>query len=212
MKFKPIILLSLVACSLDYGYANELLQKIQPGLQAAVSKNDTLNKDLLGELFRMRLLQIVARSDHFALVDMEMIVKLNKKQNTRLKEIIAEFGWPGIRLLGLDGSSAMRKLVHYQTGDLEFQKTCLELLHEAVEKQDAQFRDYAFLLDEILVLENKPQIYGTKWTCKEGKYTLYPTQDLENLNQRRQEAGLCSFEEYKEYFKQSFFLTDTDFE
>jgi hypothetical protein len=33
--------------------------------------------------------------------------------------------------------------------DIAFQKQCLVLLKEAVDKQDAQYREYAYLLDRI---------------------------------------------------------------
>ncbi len=56
-----------------------------------------------------------------------------------------------------------------------------------------------------------PQVYGTQWIQEDGMYVLYNVEDPENLDKRRQEAGLCPISEYKESLKQIYQLTDEDF-
>ena len=50
----------------------------------------------------------------------------------------------------------------------------------------------AYLTDRILVKENKGQIYGTQFS----KDNHYPIFDENDLDKRRAEMGLGSFEEY----------------
>lgn len=58
---------------------------------------------------------------------------------------------------------------------------------------------------------SRPQQYGTQWIQKEGKYTLYLTEDRENLNFRRDSVGLGTIEEYRQLLKEVYQLTDEDF-
>jgi hypothetical protein len=45
-----------------------------------------------------------------------------------LKELVAERGWPGSSLVGVDGAHAMWLLVQHATADLAFMRQCLDLL------------------------------------------------------------------------------------
>lgn len=90
-----------------------------------------------------------------------------RKRNTeRLKEIINEYGWPGISLVGEDGSNAAWLLVQHSDHDLEFQKQALELLKQAVEKEDASKRNLAYLIDRVRVHSGQPQLFGTQFEKK----------------------------------------------
>lgn len=86
--------------------------------------------------------------------------QLDETHIARMKEIIGQYGWPGYDLVGQDGSQAAWVLVQH-SGDLEFQKRCLELLTEAASGDDASWSHVAYLIDRILVTEGKPQVYGT---------------------------------------------------
>ena len=54
------------------------------------------------------------------------------------KNIIARYGWPGERLVGLMGAPAAWLLVQHADHDRKFQKDCHALLKVAVENNDAQ--------------------------------------------------------------------------
>jgi hypothetical protein len=205
------------------GYASEMAQDALDGsLHGAISAfskshHSTINQGLQMEILAMESEDQTARSKlaHFknpSEKDQQAVSEIDQKHRQKLKEIISIFGWPGIRLVGLKGSSAMWLLVQHQDQDLEFQKQCLQLLKEAVNKQDAQYRDYAYLLDRVHMNENSLQVYGTQWVQRNGKWSLYPVENPEYLNQRRLEAGLCSIEEYKKGFKEAYHLDDTDFD
>lgn len=125
----------------------------------------------------------------------EEIEKLDQFNAEMLKAIIAQFGWPGYRLVGEEGSYAMWLLVQH-TPDLSFQNECLLLLEAAVAQHDASPICLAYLTDRVLVREGKKQLYGTQCRFDEGKLVFYPIEDPEHVNERRKALGMPSWEEY----------------
>jgi|GEM_PF-1644718 len=57
-----------------------------------------------------------------------------------------------------------------------------------------------------------PQVYGTQWIGNKGEIRLYQVEDMEKVDQRRAEGGLCSIAEYKESLKEAYDLSDEDFQ
>lgn len=217
-----VLFLTSLYGSLLYGNTDEkghdLLNKTLPGVKSILenSGNPSLNKDLQAQLIAMEVDDQTARlklskEKNPTVEEWEEVAAVDKKHNKLLKEIISEFGWPGIRLVGLKGASAMWLLVQHQDLDPLFQKKCLNLLKSAVQTQEASYRDYAYLLDRVRMNENELQVYGTQWIQKDGKFELYPVEDPDNLDQRRSEAGLCSLEDYKKELKAVCHLSDSDF-
>lgn len=223
MRFKQFMfyLLLLSVCQIGYTVGlqeiqnstnKSIIEKALPGIRGVFSKNPSFNIELQAEILAMQAEDQIVRAGDLLKIDANKVAEIDQKHNPRLKEIISEFGWPGLQLVGLKGSSGMWLLVQHQDADLEFQKTCLSLLKEAVDKQDAQYRDYAYLLDRVRMNEGSLQVYGTQWIEKEGKFSLYPIEDRVQLDLRRQEAGLCTIEEYQEQLKQCYHLQEKDFE
>ncbi len=79
-------------------------------------------------------------------------------------------------------------------------------MEEALGKKDTDLGSYAKLVDKLLWLKGKKQIYGTqiasegkiingKYVVEKEKY-LWPVEDPENLNKRRAELSLEPIEEY----------------
>lgn len=206
MRYSIALAMSLIC---QCGYAQEIpsiLDRAVPGIQ---SVNTTLNRELKKEILSMALedqtarMQIVDNTD-ISDEERKSLSEIEAKHNLRLKEIISAYGWPGTHLVGITGSRSFWLLVQHQDNDLEFQKQCVELLEEAVRKQDAQLQHYAYLLDRVRKNENLPQVYGTQWDLIEGQFSLYPVENPEGLNERRQEAGLGSIEEYREQMERQY--------
>lgn len=180
------------------GYAAEtespkgVLSRTLPGLYCAFKKPNY--SSLRGELLEMQAEDQRVRQIAISERNWNMLQEIDQKHAPRLKEIIEEFGWPGISLVGLEGAEAMWLLVQHQ--DLDFQKQCLLLVKEAVDKQEAPFRNYAYLMDRVCMYGNEPQVYGTQWVEAAGELVMYPVRDPELLAQRRVEAGLIPIEEY----------------
>ena len=115
----------------------------------------------------------------------------------RLKEIIAEHGWPTYDLVGKKGEDAAWLIAQHADLDPEFQAEALELLRAAVEDDQASPGNLAYLEDRILAAKGEPQLYGTQTGCtRKGKPAQPEIEDPANLDDRREAAGLPPYERY----------------
>jgi hypothetical protein len=122
----------------------------------------------------------------------------------RIKKIIEQYRWPGISLVGKEGSQMMWVLVQHCDNDLEFQTLCLKLLRIAVANNDASKENLAFLTDRVHLQHGHRQIFGTQFYHQNNNSHPFPIEDEANLDQRRRDMGLMPFSEYVAGFKQLF--------
>jgi hypothetical protein len=125
----------------------------------------------------------------------EVVLPLDEANTMRMREIIAEHGWPGHVLVGVDGAHAAWLLAQHAPD--EFQKECLPLLENAVAEGDASRRDLGYLMDRVLMYRGEPQIYGTQYRTQDGVMKMWPVQDPEDLDNRRAALGLGPQSEYE---------------
>jgi hypothetical protein len=124
------------------------------------------------------------------------IKKIHEKNNRRIKEIIAEVGWPGIDLVGEDGAEAAWLIVQHAVLDTDFMKSCLPLLEKAVANKQAKGHHLAFLHDRIMTMSGRPQKYGTQFDISEnGEVTSLPIENSQIVDKLREEIGLESLAE-----------------
>lgn len=125
-----------------------------------------------------------------------------------LKEIVAQSGWPIIRLVGAEASSAATiMLVH--SPDKEFQRRMLPELEALFAKDQIIGSDLAVLIDNLLIEDGKPQRFGTKFEVVNGEAVLGPVEDPDpkHLDELRARYMLPSVEEFKKGFGQAFHVT-----
>jgi hypothetical protein len=124
---------------------------------------------------------------------MEAVHKANAR---RLKQIIAERGWPGRSLVGDEGATYAWLIVQHSIGDPAFQRSCLVLLIEAVANRDAPASHVAYLEDRIRTFEGRPQLYGTQFDRdRNGQINPLPIEDPDRVNERRRAIGLDNIED-----------------
>lgn len=117
----------------------------------------------------------------------------------RLKEIVAEHGWPTRDEVGEDGRSAIFLLVQHADRDPTFQRAALGPMREAYEAGDASGSDLALLTDRVRVAEGRSQLYGSQLYIEPGKPpALRPIEDEASVDVRRAEMGLPPLSEYLE--------------
>jgi hypothetical protein len=115
----------------------------------------------------------------------------------RLKEIIAEHGWPTTDLVGKDGADAAWAIAQHSDLDPEFQAEALELIRAAAEDGQASWGNVAYLEDRVAAGEGVPQTYGTQIGCVRGRARLAtPLTDPERVDELRAKAGLEPLDDY----------------
>jgi uncharacterized protein DUF6624 len=75
-----------------------------------------------------------------------------------MRGVLAQYGWPGRRLVGEEGSHGAWLLLQHADRDTALQRTALGLLENAVRSGDASRRDLAYLTDRVRVAEGRPQV------------------------------------------------------
>ena len=166
------------------------------------------NVELRKELLALResdqsgrmVIQDVMRQHAFDSPEVQALLREQSRADAenlaRLREIISEHGWPGQSLVGRDGATAAFLIL--QHADHETQVEYFPLVEAAVDAGEFERRHFALLLDRVLVSEDKPQIYGTQlyWDDTTGKWELFPIEDEENVDARREEIGMMPLAEY----------------
>lgn len=121
----------------------------------------------------------------------------DQARTERLKEIIAEHGWPTFDLVGEDGEDAAWAIAQHSDLDPAFQREALELLRDAVAAGQASPGNLAYLEDRVAVAAGEPQTYGTQVGCgPAGPEPATPIVDEASLEARRAEAGLDPYADY----------------
>jgi len=121
----------------------------------------------------------------------------DQRRTERLGEIVDEFGWPGLSLVGKDGEDAAWTIAQHSDLDPEDQARFLEELRAAFEQGEASPGNLAYLEDRVAVAQGKPQTYGTQVGCgPDGPVPATPIADEAGVEQRRTKAGLDPLADY----------------
>lgn len=117
--------------------------------------------------------------------------ELHEKNNARIKQIIDEYGWPGISMVGKEGSKAAWLLIQHAVLDVTFMENTLKLLRSAVEQGEADAWCLAYLQDRVLTMTGQPQIYGTQHDFDEmGRAFPLPIAEPDRVDALRESVGL----------------------
>lgn len=121
---------------------------------------------------------------------------VHKDNAARLAEIIEQYGWPGLTLVGEEGAWAAWLIVQHSIGNPPFMRQCLCLLKQAASNGEAIAWQVAMLEDRIRMYEGKPQIYGSQFQPdKNGQLNPYQIESPKSVNDRRLAVGLNTVEE-----------------
>jgi len=132
--------------------------------------------------------------------DMEALHNHNARV---LDQIIDSIGYPTIGKVGKEGSEAAWLVIQHSIGQPAFMKKCARLLENAVERQEADATNLAYLADRIAVFENRPQLYGTQFDWdKNGELSPNEFDNAYRVNERRKSIGLNTLEEQTAVIRQ----------
>jgi hypothetical protein len=169
----------------------------------------SVNQALKNELLSMaeedqRVLQELIDSGDLGATGYHPRMKaVHEKNNIRIKEIISQYGWPRISLVGEEGSEAAWLIVQHAILDVKFMNECLPLLKSAVAQGEAKGWCVAYLQDRTLAKSGKPQIYGTQHDVDENgvAYPL-PVEDPQRVDALRSEVGLDPLAEATQHIQE----------
>ena len=132
------------------------------------------------ELLRLKAEDQALRSRET--ISLNDLVAVDEKNTARLKEIVAQYGWPTKSMVGDDGALAAWLLAQHADRDPPFQLLVLDLMEKLISSGEVNPANYAYLLDRT----HRPQIYGTQGTCASpGKWTPREIESPEFVDDRR---------------------------
>jgi len=116
--------------------------------------------------------------------------ELHRANASRLRQIIAVFGWPGLTLVGEKGAQAAWRIALHSIGEPAFMRQCRDLIDIASHNGDVPRWQFAIIDDRIHVYEGKPQRYGTQLRNGTDGLEPHPLENDSRVNSMRMHAGL----------------------
>jgi hypothetical protein len=159
-----------------------------------------MNNELLAELLAMaqrdtdtrtRLLNAGRLYDDYS----EEMQHVHTENAERLAEIVDEYGWPGISVVGLEGCRAAWLVAQHAICTPALQRRFLAVMQQASKDDDVPRRLVACVTDRIRFNESRPQLYGTVLAWDEKGELTCDLEDPANVDARRKEVGLPPFAE-----------------
>jgi hypothetical protein len=110
----------------------------------------------------------------------------------RLRELIAQHGWPAEDLAGPDGAEAAWLIAQHSTGEPDFMSTALRLVQVCAEQGRVPAWHAAYLEDRIALYEGRPQRFGTQGIDdpRDGLPRPWTIADPDRVNDLRASVGL----------------------
>ena len=129
-------------------------------------------------------------------ISLEEWKALVDKNTAYIKELIKADQFPFITKSSEKAYNSAFVAVQH-SNDKQLMLETVKLLEDA-NTEDVRKSHLAYLIDRLRIMDNKPQLYGTQFKKDSaGKITFFEIEKEEDLNKRREELGLGTFEEYK---------------
>lgn len=90
------------------------------------------------------------------------LIAIDQENTNRMREIVAEIGWPTFDKVGKQASSAAWIIVQHADRQPDFQAYCLPLVKEGYEAGQVTPFNYAFLYDRVQKSRGERQLYATQ--------------------------------------------------
>lgn len=134
----------------------------------------------------------------------EMMRRTDSLNYLALVKIVDRHGFPDSDKLGTEGARNFWLLVQHQNKHPDFQERVLKMMEIAVSQNKASGKDYAYLMDRVLVNAGKLQVYGTQMTLNPARTSFEPKPCIEpeHLDERRASVGLETMKKYIEIMNQ----------
>ncbi|QJB42393.1 hypothetical protein HF324_32915 [Chitinophaga oryzae] len=118
----------------------------------------------------------------------------------RIAVIFRQYGFPGIDMVGKEGSNHFWLLVQHSDKFPGFQTKVLKAMEKEVKKQNANPNNYAYLYDRVQVNAGKKQLFGTQVTYQVNTtgraFPKIGLIDSVNVDKIRKEYTLSPLKDY----------------
>jgi hypothetical protein len=170
-----------------------------PTVSNPVLRDELLQMRGSDQELRNRISQNAAAAGGRITIDPEtrrQMAHADSQNVARLKEIVAQHGWPGVSMVGQDGSQAAFLVL--QHADQATQEEYLPLVREAATHHEIATALVAMLEDRVRMRRGEKQLYGSqlKSDPATGKLELWPVEDEAHVDQRRAAVGLPPLAQY----------------
>ena len=120
-----------------------------------------------------------------------------------IERVFSEKGYPGKSMVGEPTNTAAWYVIQHNPDRIS---TYLPLIKKAGEDGELPFRLVAMMEDRYLMNQGKMQVYGTQGSTRNGNSYIWPIENPETVNERRERAGFTqSIEAYaKDLFGEDF--------
>jgi hypothetical protein len=116
--------------------------------------------------------------------------EVHRANASRLRQIIAVFGWPGHTLVGERAAQAAWRIALHSYAEPEFMRQCRDHIDRASQAGDAPRWQFAIIDDRIRVYEGRAQRFGTQLRVGPDGLEPHPLEDEGRVNSMRMQAGL----------------------
>lgn len=131
--------------------------------------------------------------------DVSRWAAVDDANRSRLKEIVAQHGWPTVAMVGQDGATAAWLIAQHADRDQAFQREVLALMEPLVREGQASGKNFAYLHDRT----HYPQRFGTQGSCvSRTEWQPFEIEDIARVDERRRAVGLPTLAEYAKLFKE----------
>ncbi|WP_020571918.1 DUF6624 domain-containing protein [Neolewinella persica] len=122
----------------------------------------------------------------------EELQATDRDNTNRMREIMAEIGWPTYDKVGRYASNTAWLLVQHADRQPQFQAQCLPLLKAAVDAEQATPSNYAYLYDRVRKSRGEKQYYATQPADNRvtGEKSFVTIEDEPGVQQRREAMGI----------------------
>lgn len=150
----------------------------------------------------------MTNTQHTLYVD--SVFTLNER---RLSAMMDKYGFPGYDLVGKKGSYNFWLMAQHCDKDVSFQQRVLKAMKTALNKNNADSQNFAYLTDRVLINTGYKQLYGTQisYNTDSCQAIPKPMTDSVNVDKRRTAIRMESIESYLNFASQVYFDRNKDF-
>ena len=119
-----------------------------------------------------------------------IIDPIDRANQQSLMDMVPPEGWFLRSQYGEQAATAAFHIV--QHGDEALWRRFLTALEPLVATGEVEGEAYAKMYDRLALSEDRPQRYGTQFSCNESRWTLAPLEDEARVGARRAEVGITT--------------------